>query len=252
MRALRFYPFLFPEALMRTLKAIVALPLPALSRMPTTARLIPACATALLLSACSADQPTDPSSRRDDEAVGQAPSLSAASANARDNDDERDRRGWLQLVSLSGPGRGRIRATRIDHPTTPGNFAVHIEIQVRRAQSNTTYLIQRAPEVNPPFGINATTTDGFCQRGLDVPPWSAVTPNRPPSFLTFPVTVPLPSTAPVTLTTDKRGSGELEFDFAASVAVPAFDVMFRLLEVGSAPRSVLVSECTTMPPEAMD
>jgi hypothetical protein len=220
-----------------------------MSSLPNTARRITACGTALLLCACSGDRPPAPSSTPDDEGVGQVPSLSAAFANGHDDDDERDRRrGWLQLISISGPGRGRIRATGIDHPTTTGNFAVHIEIQVRRALPNTTYLVQRAPEVNPPFGINSTTTDGFCQRGLDIPPWSTVTPTRPPSFLTFPVTVALPSTAQVTLTTDKRGSGELQFDFAAGAAFPAFDVMFRLLEVGAAPRSVLVSECTTISP----
>jgi hypothetical protein len=210
-----------------------------MSRLPTTAFLLTACGIALVLSACSADRPTAPSSRPDDEAVGQTPSLSAASA---------DRHGWLQLISISGPGRGRIRATRIEHPTTAGNFAVHIEIQVRSAAPNTTYLVQRAPEVNPPFGIDATTTDGFCQRGLDVPPWSTVTPPRPASFLTFPVTVPAPS-APqlVTLTTDKHGRSELEFDFAAGARFPAFDVMFRLQEASAAPRSVLISECTTMP-----
>jgi hypothetical protein len=95
-----------------------------MSRLPTTACLITACGTALLLSACSPDRPTAPSGRPDDEAVGQAPSLSAASGHGR---------GWLQLVSVSGPGRGRIRATPIEHPTTRGNFAVHIEIEVRRA-----------------------------------------------------------------------------------------------------------------------
>jgi hypothetical protein len=214
-----------------------------MSRLPTTACLITACGTALLLAACSADRPTAPSSRPDDEAVGQAANLSATSVHGR---------GWLQLVSVSGPGRGRIRATPIEHPTTPGNFAVHIEIEVRRAPPNTTYLIQRAPEVNPPFGINATTTDGFCQRGLDIPPWSTVTPPRPASFLTFPVTVPPPSVPQlVTLTTDEKGRGELEFDFAAGAPFPAFDVMFRLLEDSPAPRSVLISECTTMPPSAM-
>lgn len=209
-----------------------------MSRLPTTACLITAYGTALFLSACSADRPTAASSGPDDEAIGQTPSFSEASAH----DD-----GWLKLVSISGPGRGRIKATRIEHPTTPGNFAVRIEIQVRRAPPNTTYLVQRAPEVSPPFGINPTTTDGSCQRGLDIAPWSTVTPTRPASFLTFPVTVPPPS-APqsVRLTTDARGRGELEFDFAAGVPFPAFDVMFRLLEDSPAPRSVLVSECTTL------
>jgi hypothetical protein len=179
-----------------------------------------------------------PSSRPDDEPGGQARSLSAASANSHDDDDERDRRGgWLELNSIVGPGRGRIRATRIGDPS--GNFAVPIDVQVRRAAPNTTYLIQRAPEVNPPPGTNpTTTTDGFCQRGFDLPPWSTVAAR----FLTFQSS---------TLTTDRRGNGALEFVFVAPVWFPAFDVMFRLLEVGDAPRSVLVSECTTMPHEPM-
>jgi hypothetical protein len=190
-----------------------------MSRLPTTACMITACGTALLLSACSADRPTAPSSKPDDEAVGLAPNLSAGS------DDDDDGRGWLQLLSINGPGRGRIRATRMDDRET-GNFVAHIEIEVRRAPPNTTYLIQRAPEVNPP------NADGSCTRGLGMGPWS-------PSFVTF---------QGQTLTTDRRGRGELEFRFAPGVAVPAFDVMFRLMPPGDAAESVFLSECTTLRP----
>ena len=191
-----------------------------MSPLPTTARLLTACGTALLLSACSADRPTSPSSRPDDEAVGQAPSLSAAF----DNDDDDGGRGWLQLLSINGPGQGRIRAIRMDDQD--GKFVANIEIQVRRAPPNTTYLIQRAPEVNP------ANSDGFCTRGLGMGPWS-------PSFVTFPGQ---------TLTTDRRGRGELEFRFAPGVAFPAFDVMFRLVQPGDAAESVFLSECTTLRP----
>jgi hypothetical protein len=190
-----------------------------MSRLPTTACLIIACGTALLLSACSDDRPTAPSSSPDDEAVGLAPSLSGAS------DDDDDGRGWLQLLSINGPGGGRIRATRRDDRKT-GNFVAHIEIQVWRAPPNTTYLIQRAPEVNPP------SADGSCTRGLGMGPWS-------PSFVTFPGQ---------TLTTDRRGRGELEFRFAPGAAFPAFDVMFRLMQPGDAAESVFLSECTRLRP----
>jgi hypothetical protein len=190
-----------------------------MSRLPTTACLITACGTALLLFACSADRPTGPSTRPGGEAVDPAANLSAAS-----DDDDNEGRGWLQLLSINGPGRGRIRATRMDDRNT-GNFVAHIEIEVRRALPNKTYLIQRAPEVNPP------NADGSCTRGLGMGPWST-------SFVTFPGQ---------TLTTDRRGRGELEFRFAPGVAFPAFDVMFRLVH-GDAAESVFLSECTTLRP----
>jgi hypothetical protein len=195
-----------------------------MSRLPSTASLITACAAALLLAACSADRPTAASSRPDGEAAALSHSRSADS----DHDDDDDR-GWLQLVSINGPGVGRIRATRMDDPET-GHFVAHIEIEVRRAPPNTTYLIQRAPEVNP------ADADGSCTRGLGMGTQPA---TWSPSFVTFPGQ---------TLTTDRRGRGELEFRFAPGRAFPAFDVMFRLVQPGDAAQSVFLSECTTLRP----
>jgi hypothetical protein len=203
-----------------------------MSRRSTTTLLV---SCALGLSACS-----EKTSTAVDQPTGEpSPNL----ARPFDNSD-----GWLLLVPLNGSGWGRIRATRIAHPTTPGNFAVHVEIKLRDVLPNLTLVVQRAPETLPPFGVDATTTDGSCQRGLGIAPWSTITPTAPAAFVAFPLTVPTPSTpGPVTLTTDAAGRADFSFDFAATVPLPAFDVMFRLVEVGTAPRAVLVSQCRTLP-----
>ncbi len=50
-----------------------------------------------------------------------------------------------------------------------------------------------------------------------------------------------------TLTTNQRGDGQADFGQALTFPLPAFDVMFRLVEVGAAPKAVLQSGCTTLP-----
>ena len=125
---------------------------------------------------------------------------------------------------------------------------MHVEVKLRDVRPNLTLVVQRAAETQPAFGVDATTTDGSCQRGLGIAPWSTITPTPPAAFVSFPLTVPTPSTpGPVTLTTDAAGRADFAFDFAAMVALPVFDVMFRLVEEGAAPRTVLVSQCRTLP-----
>jgi hypothetical protein len=157
-----------------------------------------------------------------------------------DGDDEDDG-GFLRLAALVGPGRGRFRGTRVPHPTMPGNFAIHVEARIHHAKPNTTYLVQRAAEAAGPPGLPSgvdvsTTTDGSCQRGLALAPWSTLSP-APSAFVTW----------PTTLTTDERGDGAVDFVFGVAFPLPVFDVMFRVIESGSAPQSALQTDCTILP-----
>ena len=209
---------------------------------PTTHRLMPSLflftTTTLLAAACTQDQPhaTGPSS------------VSRASFDREREQDEDDGR-FLPLVSVFGPGNGRIRATRIPHPTSPGNFAVHIEIRIDHAKPNTAYVGQRAAEAFPPPGVPAgfdvaTLADGSCQRGLAIAPWSTLVPP-PAAFLTFPDQAHgLPA---LVITTDEDGNGAADFVVAFAFPLPLFDVTFRVTENSSAPTSVLQSDCTILP-----
>src|SRR5256885_16205622 len=67
----------------------------------------------------------------------------------RQREQDEEGAGFLPLVAVFGPGKGHIRAVRIPHPTTPGNFAVHIEIKIRNAKPNTAYAAKRGPEAFP-------------------------------------------------------------------------------------------------------
>ena len=187
---------------------------------------------ALLPAACT-DNQSDPL------AVNGAGSPSFNQARDGDDDDGDDGR-FLRLVSIVGDGQGRFRATRVPHPTVPGNFAVHVEARIHHAKPNTTYLVQRSAEAfnpSPPAGFPmTTTTDGSCQRGLAIAPWSTLVP-APVAFATW----------PTTFTTDPEGNGETDFVFATTVPLPLFDVMFRVIEDGSAPQSVFQTDCTSLP-----
>lgn len=157
--------------------------------------------------------------------------------------------GFVPLVAVFGPGHGRVRATRIPHPTTPGNFAVHIEIEIRHAKPNTAYLGQRAPEVFPPPGPPAgfdvaTLADGSCQRGLGIAPWSTLVPP-PVAFPTMPDQAHgLPA---LIIMTDAEGKGSADFVVAFAFPLPLFDVTFRVIENSSAPTSMLQSDCIILP-----
>jgi hypothetical protein len=201
--------------------------------------ILSAALAAIALVGCADNQPdpTGPKTPR------------SASLDDEDEQDVEDR-GFLPLVSVVGPGKGHIRATRIPHPTTPGNFAVHIEIKIKRAKGNTSYLGQRAaeafaPPAVPPTGFDLTTlTDGSCQRGLAIAPWSTLAPP-PAAFNTFPDQAHgLPA---LIITTDEAGNGAADFVVAFGFPLPLFDVMFRVIENTPAPTSVLQSDCTSLP-----
>jgi hypothetical protein len=200
--------------------------------------------TTLLPAACTNDRPnaTGPNS-----AESARLTESASFDREREHDDDGD---FLSLVSFIGPGKGRIRATRVQHPTTPGNFAVHIEVKIRHVKPNTTYVVQRAAEAFsppsvPPAGFDvATLTDGSCQRGLALAPWSTLVPTAP-AFATFPDQAHgLPA---LIFATDGDGTGEANFVVALGNPLPLFDVTFRVIENSSAPTSVLQSDCTVVP-----
>jgi hypothetical protein len=183
------------------------------------------------LAACSKDQ-TSPA----------APSNSqSASLDQRTEENDDHAGGFQRLVAITGPGHGRLRATRVPHPTTPGNFAVHVEARLRSAKPNATYLVQRSAEAFAPPGAPAgfnlsTTTDRSCQRALALAPWTTLAPV-PAAFVTW----------PTTLTTDQNGDGQTDFVFPQSFPLPEFDVMFRVLEAGAAPQSALLTGCTILP-----
>jgi hypothetical protein len=142
------------------------------------------------------------------------------------------------ISSVTGPGVGGVSVT--PQAVASKTFDAVIRVRVQRARPNSTYYVQRAPEVG-----RANGADGICQRALAQAPWS---PADPPavSFITFPQpTSPGPLGA---LTTLADGSGSIEFEFGAA-AIPAgtlFDVMFRLVDDVNAPAAELRSGCLTV------
>lgn len=115
--------------------------------------------------------------------------------------------------------------------------------KVRRSAPNTTFFIQRAPEVGRPLG-----EDGTCQRAKGLFPWEQ--PNSAgfppaPAYLTFPG--PLPGDL-ATLVTNSRGNGTVHFTFAAPTVPDGtrFDVKFRLVDSVTAPTNLLRTRCFTV------
>ena len=142
------------------------------------------------------------------------------------------------ISAVVGSGSGQVSVT--PRPMPDGTFAAHIKVVVR-ATPNTTYLVQRAPELGRALG-----SDGVCQRALRLPPWSASDTPIVPAFVTF----PLPATGPLTtLTTTSFGTGALDFEFVSGISLAAntrFDVMFRLADDDAAPSTELASACFTV------
>jgi hypothetical protein len=214
-------------------------------------------ATLLSLAACneSSTTPTGATAASQSNPVTVNSARSSSLDRNREGDDyEGDRDDhdgrFLRLVSVFGPGQGRIRATRVPHPTTPGNFAVHFEIRIQHAKPNTAYVGQRAaeafaPPATPPAGFDvATLTDGSCQRGLAIAPWSTIVPP-PAAFTTIPDQANgLPA---LIITTDRHGNAAADFVFAQGFPLPLFDVTFRVIENSPAPTSMLQSDCTVLP-----
>jgi len=140
-----------------------------------------------------------------------------------------------QLMAVAGTGTGGVSVTPMSVPSQ--TFAAVIKVRVQRARANTTYIVQRAPEIGRALG-----SDGTCQRALGQTPWSAADAPAP-AFVTFPN-----GTAPYSVLTDSSGNGSLEFEFLAAT-IPAgtlFDVMFRLVDNETAATLDLRSACFTV------
>lgn len=138
------------------------------------------------------------------------------------------------LSAVIGFGAGTVNVT----PTAAvdGSFSAQININVHDAPPNTTFYVQRAPEIGRPLG-----SDGICQRALGIAPWGPPTPN----FVTF----PLPGSGPlVTLETSEGGAGAVHIDFAAPTIADGtnFDVMFRLVDSLTSPANELRTGCFTV------
>jgi hypothetical protein len=138
------------------------------------------------------------------------------------------------LTALRGTGTGIVNVS----PTAAvdGSFSAQIEVAIHDAPPNTTFYVQRAPEIG-----RANGADGVCQRAAGDAPWGPPTPN----FVTF----PLPAAGPlVTLATSPGGAGSVHIDFAAPAIVDGtqFDVMFRVVDNLTSPTNELRTGCFTV------
>ena len=126
----------------------------------------------------------------------------------------------IPLAATLGTGWGRVNVT----PTAEdqGTFHVQGEVQILGAPPNTTYLVQRAPDLN--------VSDPNCTG-----PW---------------VSFPMPNPGPlVTLTTSPAGAGAAHFEVAVAgpfTSGTPFNVRFRLIDNLSTPTSVLETTCSTV------
>jgi hypothetical protein len=138
------------------------------------------------------------------------------------------------LTAVVGAGSGIVNVT----PTAAahGSFSAQINVNVHGAPPNTTFFVQRAPEIGRP-----NSADGVCQRAAGDAPWGPPAPN----FVTF----PLPATGPlVTLQTSQGGAGSVHIDFGALSILDGtqFDVMFRLVDDLTNPSNDLRTGCFTV------
>jgi len=141
------------------------------------------------------------------------------------------------ISTVTGSGSGGVSVT--PKSIAAGTFDADISISLDKAKPNTTYIVQRAPEIGRALG-----SDGVCQRASGAVPWSAADPAAP-AFITFQLPNPGPN---VTLTTSATGSARLTFEFLAPTiaAGTLFDVMFRLVDDESVPTTELRSGCFTV------
>ena len=140
-----------------------------------------------------------------------------------------------QLIAVVGTGTGGVSVTPMSVQSQ--TFAAVIKVRVQRARANTTYIVQRAPEIGRALG-----SDGACQRAFGQAPWSAADPPAA-AFVTFPN-----GAVPYTVLTDGSGNVSLDFEFLAAT-IPAgtlFDVMFRLVDNETAATLDLRSGCFTV------
>jgi len=179
-------------------------------------------------------------------ASGIAPEVTEPSGATSGSLQDIMRRQHLTAVWGHGAGRANIKPFLDD--TT--DFSAHIKIKVRWAQPNTSFLIQRAPELGRDV---VEDSDGHCQRAFGFAPWSAADPPAP-SFVTFVEVNPngTPTGAGnIILMTDDEGRGSVEFDFHTPAAAgltsgKQFDVVFRLIDDLANPGTLLLGECVTV------
>jgi hypothetical protein len=139
-----------------------------------------------------------------------------------------------ELTAVLGIGSGIVNVT----PTAAadGSFSAQINVNVHGAPPNTTFFVQRAPEIGRP-----NSADGVCQRAAGAAPWGPPAPD----FVTF----PLPATGPlVTLQTSGGGAGSVHINFEALTILDGtrFDVMFRLVDDLTSPTNDLRTGCFTV------
>lgn len=192
-------------------------------------RLVVTLGTSLALVSCSqpSSAPTEPSSF---VSVGSglrgSPSAAVRQLESTTQGQE--------LVAVIGSGSGIVNVT----PTAAvdGSFSAQINVAVHDAPPNTTFYVQRAPEIGRP-----NSADGICQRAAGDAPWGPPAPN----FVTF----PLPAAGPLTVVqTSPGGSGSVHIDFDAPTILDgtAFDVMFRLVDDLTNPSNELRTACFTV------
>lgn len=138
------------------------------------------------------------------------------------------------LVAMTGPGTGGVSVTPKAVPEK--TFVADIKVRLQKAKANTTYTVQRAPEIG-----RASAADGVCQRAASTSPWGSSDPAAP-AFVTF------VGTTPHTITTNDSGAGSLDFEFLAPTiqAGTVFDVMFRLVDKVDSPTAEIRSGCFTV------
>jgi hypothetical protein len=159
------------------------------------------------------------------------PSLAAQMPDARSHAGSATHGEELTAVRGSGSGIVDVTATA----AVKGSFSAQINVSVHGAPPNTTFYIQRAPEVG-----RADGADGICQRAAGLPPWGPPAPD----FVTF----ALPGGPLITLLTSEAGAGAAHIDFAAAT-IPddsQFDVMFRLTDSLTNPANELRTGCFTV------
>lgn len=138
------------------------------------------------------------------------------------------------ITAVMGNGVGGLSVTPKSIPEA--TFVADIRVRVKGAKPNSSYIVQRAPEIGRPL-----PSDGVCQRALGLPPW---TPADGPVAAAF-VTFPSPGSP---LMTSASGDGALDFEFSAPM-IPAgtvFDVMFRFVDDAASPTTELRSGCFTV------
>ena len=121
---------------------------------------------------------------------------------------------------MLGTGSGAVNVT----PTAEDQGTFHVQgvVHINGAAPNTTYLVQRAPDLN--VGDPACTG-----------PW---------------ISFPIPNAGPlVTLTTSPSGAGAAHFELGVGGAFTSgtsFNVRFRVIDDLQAPTSILMSDCVTV------